>query len=179
MGTCIKQQTVLKGQQKQQLEFTCLSQHLCLAINTVFIRMIYCTRLAAEYFSLNSVWNKNYCLQWQRIRMIADTFQWLSQRTCWNCVLWCAYGKDSFQRWINAGTNVTKRSLDISSFYLLTSFFHLYVFSGAGGRNFGWIHVLSATLNTGVCGKMEHPCAFHDLISYIAPPAPGLSYITI
>ena len=26
---------------------------------------------------------------------------------------------------------------------------------------------------------MEHPCALRDLISYIAPPAPGLSYISI
>ena len=47
------------------------------------------------------------------------------------------------------------------------------------GENCGWIHVLSATFNTESMEKMKHPCALRDLISYIAPPAPGLSYITI
>ena len=49
----------------------------------------------------------------------------LFKRTYCNFLLRCAYGKGNFQRWTNACTDMIKRSLDISSLYLLTSFFHL------------------------------------------------------
>ena len=53
-----------------------------------------------------------------------------SERTSCNFLLRCAYGKGNFQRRTNACTDMIKRSLNISSLCLSTSFFHLYVFLG-------------------------------------------------
>ena len=98
-----------------------------------------------------------------------------SQITYCNFVLRCDYGKGNFQRWMNACTNVIKRSLEISILYLSTSFFHLYVFSG---EKCGWYIYCLPRLTLSLWENGTSP-ALHDLISYIAPPAPGLSYITI
>ena len=57
-------------------------------------------------------------------------YQCVCKSTYCNFLLRCAYGKSNFQRWTNACTNMIKWSLDISSLYLSTLFFHLYVFSG-------------------------------------------------
>ena len=99
------------------------------------------------------------------------------ERTYCKFVLRCAYGKSNFQRWSYTCTNMIKRSLNISSLYLSTLFFfHLYVFSG-GGIVVEYMYCLPhLTLSL---WKNVTPCAFHDLISSVAPPAPGLSYITI
>ena len=45
-----------------------------------------------------------------------------------NFVLRCAYGKINFQLWTNACTNIIKRSLNITSLYLLTLFFFFFFF---------------------------------------------------
>ena len=66
-------------------------------------------------------------------------------------------------------------SLDISSLYLSTSFLHLYVFSGEIVVEY--MHCLPRlTLSLWENGT---PRALRDLISYIAAPVPGVSYITI
>ena len=76
---------------------------------------LYSDRYRTTYTVLKAVW----IIYWEEV-----------ERTYCNFVLRCAYGKGNFQRWTNACTSMIKRSLNISSLYLSTLFFHLYVFSG-------------------------------------------------